>query len=174
MRVEAYTLHRIFLHDQKSAIYRASQITLPPSPALLTTSLPDASAKSPPSPLPAHSPPSLHPATSPTPSSDVLKSFSKSGSELFRFNRLWEEAALLLSPAVLVREAPKTWRLCVETNVGVEAADWGIPAKPWRFAWPVDLQRTQGLVQEIGFARAVLEEVAEREGLAFVPAVVVE
>ncbi|KAM0750803.1 hypothetical protein T439DRAFT_325861 [Meredithblackwellia eburnea MCA 4105] len=174
LRVEAHILHRIFLHDQKSAIYKATQLTLPPSPALLPVPNPNDSSRSPGS-ADSHSPPGATPAPQSNQlAHDLLNTFVKAGNELFRYHRLWEEAATLVTPAILARDSPRTWKLCHEENLGVDAADWGPPVKPWKFCWPVDLQRGNGLIQEIIFARAVLEEVAEKEGLKFVPAVVPE
>lgn len=174
-RMEAYIIHLLSTSEQRSLVFRGAQV-LSSSPSLLSTPTlagphGDRSPQSQGSPSSAQSPPNLIvPPASIT--HDLLKAYTKASHEIFRYQRLWDESAVALSPSVLSASFPLTWRLCVETNLDVDAASFVPPVKPWKFAWPVDLQQTLAIPHTVGFARALLEEFALKEGLEYVPQMV--
>lgn len=85
----------------------------------------------------------------------------------------------------LAAKVPRTYALCTEGNLRIDASQLVLPVKCpgatgaaddqaqdgiWRFAWPVDPSRTLIVPHTVAFARCVLEEWAQNEGLDFVPA----
>ncbi|GAA6031589.1 hypothetical protein JCM8097_006537 [Rhodosporidiobolus ruineniae] len=101
--------------------------------------------------------------------SDFLRSFLRASPDLFRCQRLYDDSCALLSPSHLSTAFPRTWAAAAQP-VNFDHPDvheFVVPAgRPWRFAWPAELGRgTMG--HQVAFARAVLEEWAEREGLGY-------
>lgn len=101
---------------------------------------------------------------------DALRGFVKASPDLFRFQRLYDAACSTLSPFLLSTFYPRTWSLSTTAPSGsngqVVLAAFVLPNKPWRFAWPAELGRGT-LGHQIAWARALVEEWAEAEGLEY-------
>ncbi|GAA5945100.1 hypothetical protein JCM3775_000910 [Rhodotorula graminis] len=99
---------------------------------------------------------------------DFLRSFLRASPDLFRHQRLYDDSCALLSPAVLSTSFPRTWALCSRPEEQTSLTSFVVPARPWRFAWPAELGRGT-LGHQVAWARAILEEWSENEGLVYVP-----
>ncbi|GAA5859510.1 hypothetical protein JCM8547_006856 [Rhodosporidiobolus lusitaniae] len=193
-RMEAIAVYTLSMHEQKALHHKGTQlskVTTPASPVPGSAPRPPGPPPPPPPPPPADSPssattdspaaasPSTHPPAPPHSSStssgppsqaysDFLRSFLRASPELFRCQRLYDDSCALLSPSLLSTAFPRTWAVCVQP-VNFDHPDVGefvLPCRPWRFAWPAELGRgTAG--HQVAFARMVLEELSEREGLGW-------
>ncbi|KAM0790799.1 hypothetical protein ACM66B_004646 [Microbotryomycetes sp. NB124-2] len=146
--------------------------------------------------LPPPPPPPPHPSSASTvPSStDLIKQFTRSGSELFRVQRLWEDSCTYLDSKSLVDKLGQPfWSVCVEMNVRIDPKEFCLPVKQqvdtaqeegevrgrvegsWLFAWPIEVNRPMSVPHTVAFGRAVLEEWCKTEGVTdFESAVVSE
>ncbi|BGP42076.1 hypothetical protein JCM10450v2_006162 [Rhodotorula kratochvilovae] len=136
------------------------------SPSSATTDSPAATA----SPAPAHSalPGSNGGSSNSKSYDDFLRSFLRASPDLFRHQRLYDDSCALLSPAVLAASFPRTWALCTDPVAQAPLGAFVLPSRPWRFAWPAELGRGT-LGHQVAWARALLEEWSEGEGLGYVP-----
>ncbi|SCV67382.1 BQ2448_6028 [Microbotryum intermedium] len=142
------------------------------------------------SPLSAASPPAIVASGSaPVPSNagsliEVLKLFVKAGSELFRYQRLWDEASAHFAPDALARSFPSTLELCFQTSVWIDPATFVWPQPrvreegeegeeeegghhTWAFAWPVELGKPMMVVHTVAFMRCMLQEWARENARGF-------
>ena len=155
----------------------------PPPPAPPPAPPADAPAASPssgttespaavPSPAPAHAALSSSSSSSSSTSTkaydDFLRSFLRASPDLFRHQRLYDDSCALLSPSVLAASFPRTWALCTRPDAQTSLTSFVVPARPWRFSWPAELGRGT-LGHQVAWARAILEEWSENEGLGYVP-----
>lgn len=92
----------------------------------------------------------------------------KASPELFRFQRLYDTSCSTLSPSLLATFYPRTWHLSTHAASPdtLQPATFVLPNKPWKFAWPAELGRGT-LGHQIAWARALVEEWAEAEGLDY-------
>lgn len=165
--MEAYIAFTLSNHEQKALSFRGNQL-------LQSSSQPSTSLH--PSPLAqSHSPTSVPSPADPTDpptlaaSTELVKAFTKASADLFRTQKLWEESGTYLAPTVLAAVTPGTWGSILSNVLGVEGGEMVVPTKPWRFqGWGMELRKAMAVPQGVGFARAVLEEWAGREGLGFV------
>ncbi|GEM10523.1 hypothetical protein Rt10032_c11g4540 [Rhodotorula toruloides] len=108
------------------------------------------------------------------PYEDFLRSFLRASPELFRFQRLYDESCTILSPAFLSASFPETWVLCTldpGDSPTSHPSTFTLPNRPWRFAWPAELGRGTNawVAHQVAWARKLVEEWAQREGLGYVP-----
>ncbi|GAA5889378.1 hypothetical protein JCM6882_000726 [Rhodosporidiobolus microsporus] len=193
-RMEAIAVYTLSMHEQKALNYKGTQLSHstasssssssasgsssrapppppPPPPAETTASPSSISTGSPSANSPASHPPAANSSSTGPPSqayTDFLRSFLRASPELFRCQRLYDDSCTTLSPSVLSTAFPRTWASCVSpvTFDHPDVGEFVLPCRPWRFAWPAELGRgTMG--HQIAFARAVLEEWSEREGLGY-------
>ncbi|BGP10175.1 hypothetical protein JCM10049v2_006058 [Rhodotorula toruloides] len=123
----------------------------------------------------SHPPPPSSAALSGTkPYEDFLRSFLRASPELFRFQRLYDDSCTILSPAFLSASFPETWVLCTldpGDSPSSHPSAFILPNRPCRFAWPAELGRGTNawVAHQVAWARKLVEEWAEREGLGYVP-----
>ncbi|SCZ94001.1 BZ3500_MvSof-1268-A1-R1_Chr6-1g08358 [Microbotryum saponariae] len=135
------------------------------------------------SPASAASPPGMvasgsAPATAGS-SIEVLKLFVKAGSELFRYQRLWDEAAAHFSPDALARSLPSTLELCLQSSIWIDPGTFVWPQPrvteegeegglhTWAFAWPVELGKPMMVVHTVALMRCMLQEWARENARGF-------
>lgn len=189
LRMEALAVYTLSMHDQKGLNFKGVQLnqSVPPPPPPPASSVdprstrpPPQASQSPDTGTSGPSPPSITTTTVVPPSTsqaalDLIKLFTKSGPDLFRVSRLWEESSTILSPYFLSTDLPLTWQLCIERNLRVEGSSLVLPtSQKGVFAWPMELNRTMAVCHTVGFARCVLEEWTRGEELEFGLAEVVE
>ncbi|BGP72380.1 hypothetical protein NBRC10513v2_005776 [Rhodotorula toruloides] len=119
-------------------------------------------------------PPSSATLSSTKPYEDFLRSFLRASPELFRFQRLYDDSCTILSPAFFSTSFPETWVLCTldpGDSPTSHPSAFTLPNRPWRFAWPAELGRGTNawVAHQVAWARKLVEEWAEREGLGYVP-----
>ncbi|SGY90806.1 BQ5605_C039g11829 [Microbotryum silenes-dioicae] len=135
------------------------------------------------SPASAASPPAMvGSGSAPAPagsSIEVLKQFVKAGSELFRYHRLWDEAAAHFSPDALARSLPSTLELCLQSSIWIDPGTFVWPQPrireegeegglhTWVFAWPVELGKPMMVVHTVAFMRCMLQEWARENARGF-------
>ncbi|BGP18514.1 hypothetical protein JCM10213_002971 [Rhodosporidiobolus nylandii] len=192
-RMESIAVYTLSMHEQKALNYKGTQLSHTSSSSSSgggsTGSSRPSAPPPPPPPPPEHvaspssiaadfpaagSPsaqaalPSSTPGADPKAYSDFLRSFLRASPDLFRFQRLYDDSCTTLCPAKLSTAFPRTWSECVKpvTFDHPDVGEFVLPCKPWRFAYPAELGRgTAG--HQVAFARCILEEWSEREGLGF-------
>ncbi|GAA6056737.1 hypothetical protein JCM3770_005872 [Rhodotorula araucariae] len=197
-RMEAIAVYTTCMHEQKMLNYTGAQLSKPhptagsaPRPPGPPPPLPPGPPPPPPPPPPdasAGSPSSVttdSPAATASPApaiaalplaaggstkayDDFLRSFLRASPDLFRHQRLYDDSCALLSPALLATSFPRTWALCTTPAAQAPIGAFVLPARPWRFAWPAELGRGT-LGHQVAWARALLEEWSEGEGLGYMP-----
>ncbi|GAA5870122.1 hypothetical protein JCM1840_003590 [Sporobolomyces johnsonii] len=202
-RMEAIALYTLSMHEQKALFYKGTQLSQASSHAASTSSssssqragpLPPPPPPGPPppppppppapsgdspvsttdSPLPAASPSSSTPPYNQKAHDDFLRAFLRASPDLFRFQRLYDDSCLALSPSFLARTCPRTWAECTSADVegDAQAARMVLPNPRGEggFCWPLELGRgagTTGTAHAVRWARRLLDEWAEREGLGY-------
>ncbi|SCZ96704.1 BZ3500_MvSof-1268-A1-R1_Chr4-1g06637 [Microbotryum saponariae] len=84
---------------------------------------------------------------------EVLKLFVKAGSELFRYQRLWDEAAAHFAPDALARSLPSTLELCLQSSIWID---------PGTF-----LGKPMMVVHTVALMRCMLQEWARENARGF-------
>ena len=175
--MEAYIAFAIAKDDAKGVHFKVNEQikaieSSGPTPSLTLTPSTMSSASNQLS--PAESPvlglsPPQRPSSSSHPSSlDLHRSNSKSTAELFRIQALWEDSLTSLTAADLSHHCPTTYTLALDSiTMGIN--EMVTPVKPWKFSLlgTAELRRAMAIPQGVCYARAVLEEWATKEGLAF-------
>ncbi|GAA5936105.1 hypothetical protein JCM1841_007055 [Sporobolomyces salmonicolor] len=197
-RMEAIALYTLSMHEQKALFYKGTQLSQASSHAPSTGSS-SQRAGPPPPPLPPGPPPPPPPPRPPAPSADspvsttgsplpaaspsstapynqkahddFLRGFLRASPDLFRFQRLYDDSCVALSPSFLARSCPRTWAECAAASAEVDAGALVLPnPREGGLSWPLELGRgaaTTGTAHAVKWARALLEEWAEREGLGY-------
>jgi hypothetical protein len=98
-----------------------------------------------------------------------LQTFVQLSSQVESLNRKWASGVSLLSPAVIRSQFPNTWKLCVEDNLQVGRDEPVALKRPWRFAWPLELN--SNLSHLVTFGKSVIEEWAKTKGIDWTAAV---
>ncbi|KAK4047887.1 hypothetical protein OIO90_006048 [Microbotryomycetes sp. JL221] len=60
---------------------------------------------------------------------DLLKQFTKSGTELFKSQKLWEQSCNLLNSIELIKFCPQVWLFCLNFGSKVDAKEFCLPVK---------------------------------------------